>query len=54
MKNKAIWEEQKRQIEDKRLINGNVRTLEKEYFHKVGANSSDVYYINEDKKKAYQ
>lgn len=52
-KNKRIWEEQKKQIEAKAIVNAQQKPKDQEFFHKVGAKSSDVYYINEDKKKAY-
>ena len=47
---KAIQEEQKKQIEEKKMIDQIERTREKDYFNKVGINSSDIYYVNADKK----
>lgn len=47
-------EEQKKQIEAKRAVKGVSRQQDKEFFHKVGAQSSDVYYINEDKKTDFK
>jgi len=53
-KNLKIWEEQKKQIEAKRLINSGKKGEDREFFERIGHKSSDVYYINEDKKKAFQ
>ena len=52
--NNTIWEEQKKQIEAKRLINSGKKGEDREFFERIGHKSSDVYYINEDKKKAFQ
>ena len=49
---KAIQEEQKKQIEEKRIIEAAERNREKAYFNDVGVNSSDIYYVNADKKAA--
>ena len=52
--NRKIMDEQKKQIEAKNATKGVRRELDKEFFHKVGAQSSDVYYINEDKKNDFK
>ena len=51
IKNQAIWEEQKKQIDEKNAHKGVDKVQDKEFFNKMGKYSSDVYYINEDKKK---
>jgi hypothetical protein len=53
-KNLKIWEEQKRQIEEKRKITGAIKGEDREFFHSVGCKASDKFYINQDKKTAYE
>jgi len=53
-KNRAIMEEQKKQIEEKQRLRSQDKIKDREFFHEVGCQSSDVYYINEDKRIAAQ
>lgn len=46
IKNKAIQEEQMRQIEAKRAMKGVQRQLDKDFFNKIGFQASDKYYLN--------
>ena len=50
-KNREVMEEQKKQIEARRKVDGKQKVEDKEFFDKVGYKASDVYYVNEDLKK---
>ena len=52
-KNHNIWEEQKKQIEAKKKVERDEKLKDREFYDKIGCKSSDIYYINEDKKIAY-
>ena len=52
-KNHHIWEEQKKQIEAKRKVEREEKLKDRQFYDEIGCKSSDIYYINEDKKVAY-
>lgn len=45
-------EEQKRQIEEKLALKNVDKERDREFFHKIGHQSSDIYYVNEDRRIA--
>lgn len=51
MQNKVIQMEQLKQIKDRQEVERKLREQEKVQFNKEGINSSDVYYVNYDKKQ---
>ena len=50
-KNKRVQEEQRKQIAEKQRLLRMERDQERDHFNTVGINSSDVYYVNHDKKE---
>jgi len=51
-RNKLIQQEQLRQMEARKKIIDDKKVVDRSNFNSVGIRSSDVYYVNEDKKSA--
>lgn len=53
-KSRVIMQEQKKQIEARNATKGLRREEEKKFFHQTGKQSSDVYYVNQDRKTEFR